>query len=86
MYRVELSKVWPCPAGAISSAILGKSQEYLCKLYPGKGLDWAPGLTDSERNGLWEKHFDIKIISFTNKVLTVEFISEHHFTMHLLKY
>ena len=85
-YRIVLSKKMPTPKGAISSSILHKCQNELCKLYPGKGLDWAPGLTDDERNGLWEKHFGIKIIAVSIESMTIEFLSEQHFLMHLIKW
>ena len=85
-YRIVLSRKLPTPKGAISSSIMHKCQEQLCKLYPGKGLDWAPRLTDDERNGLWEKHFDIKILAGSSESIAVEFMSEQHFLMHLIKW
>ena len=85
-YQIALSRKFDCPDGEMSCSILDEPQDYLCKLYPGKGIDWAPGLTDAERNSLWEKHFDIKIISSNIDAVTVEFISKEDFFMYLLTY
>lgn len=86
-YRIVLSREFPCPEGVTSSSILWKCQELLCKLYPSKGLDWAPGLTDAERDGLWEKHFGIKLDStLPGDTLAVEFKSENDYLIHLIKW
>ncbi len=85
MYRVELSRSVPTKPGYYSSAIIGKCEDALVKMYPGQGLDWAPGMSHLERYALYKKHFGFLVIPTDGYEFTVvEFESEQDFLIFLL--